>query len=146
MLAPSINRMLIYVCRRLYAVRGRPSLSNRRFSSSVMVLKSSLCHLGKMRSVGSGVRHSFPRTSELSDTSLGTSTPSTCLGRSLLLSRSNGRTAPDILLQYPNPRFPRTSISRIVSPKPSSSTISTSRNSRRRASSGLSPVLPAKRT
>src|ERR1700678_729843 len=71
MLAPSINRMLIYVCRKLYAVRGRPSLSDRRFSSSVMVLKSSLCHLGKMRSVGSGVRHSFPRTSELSDTSLG---------------------------------------------------------------------------
>ena len=45
------NRMLIYVCRRLYAVRGRPSLSDRRFSSSVMVLNSSLCHLGKMRSV-----------------------------------------------------------------------------------------------
>ena len=39
----------------LYAV---PSLSDRRFSSSVMVLKSSLYHLGKMRSVGSGVRHS----------------------------------------------------------------------------------------
>src|ERR1700728_1931610 len=66
MLAPSTSRMLMYVCRRLYAVRGRPSLSNRRFSSSVMVLKSSLCHLGKMRSVGSGLRHSSPRTSELS--------------------------------------------------------------------------------
>src|SRR5580658_1679270 len=75
MLAPSINRMLIYVCLRLYAVRCRPSLSNRRFSSSVMVLKSSLCHLGKMRSVGSGVRHSFPRTSELSATSVGARTP-----------------------------------------------------------------------
>ena len=25
-----------------------------------MVLKSSLCHLGKMRSVGSGLRHSSP--------------------------------------------------------------------------------------
>src|ERR1700728_2041229 len=81
MLAPSINRMLIYVCRRLYAVRGRSSLSNRRFSSSVMVLKSSFCHWGKMRSVGSGVRHSSPRTSELSDTSLGARTPSTRLGR-----------------------------------------------------------------
>src|ERR1700678_2195684 len=105
MLAPSINRMLIYVCRRLYAVRGRPSLSNRRFSSSVRVLKGSLCHLGKMRSVGSGVRHSFPRTSELSDTSVGVRTLSTRLGRSLLLSRSNGLTHPGILLHYPNPRF-----------------------------------------
>src|SRR6266699_3446726 len=104
MLAPSINRMLIYVCRRLYAVGGRPSLSDRRFSSSVMVLKSSLCHLGKMRSVGSGVHHSSHRTSELSDTSVGARTPSTRLGRSLLLSRSNGLTAPGILLQYPNPR------------------------------------------
>jgi hypothetical protein len=145
-IAPSINRMLIYAARRLYAIRGRSSLSDRRFSSSVMVLKSSLCHLGKMRSVGSGVRHSSPRTSELSDTSLGARAPSTRFGRSLFLSRSNGLTASGILLQYPNPRFPRTSISRIVSPKPSSSTISTSRNSRRRASSGLSPVLPVKRT
>jgi|HubBroStandDraft_6_1064221.scaffolds.fasta_scaffold161199_3 hypothetical protein len=73
--------MLIYVCRRLYAVRGRPSLSNRRFSSSVMVLKSSLCHFGKMRSVGSGVRHSFPRTSELSDTSVSARTLSTHMNR-----------------------------------------------------------------
>src|ERR1700692_3067665 len=43
---------------------------------------------------------------------MGARTPSTRLGRSLLLSRSNGLTAPGILLQYPNPRFPRTSISR----------------------------------
>ena len=47
MLAPSINRMLIYVCRRLYAVRGRPSLSNRRFSSSVMVLEEFALPFGK---------------------------------------------------------------------------------------------------
>src|SRR6266849_1678335 len=57
MLAPSINRRLIYVCRRLYAVRGRPSRSNLRFSSSRIVLKSSRCHFGKMRSVGSGRRN-----------------------------------------------------------------------------------------
>ena len=51
-----------------------------------------------------------------------------------------------ILLQYPTPRFPRTSMSRIVLPKSSSSTIVTSRNSRRHASSGRSPVLTAKST
>ena len=39
-----------------------------------------------------------------------------------------GVTAPSIVLQYPTPRFPRTSISRIVLPKSSSSTIVTSRN------------------
>jgi hypothetical protein len=68
------------VCRRLYSVRGR-LCRDRIFSSSVMVLKSSPCHLGKMRSVGSGVRHSSPRTSELSDTWLGARTPSTRPGR-----------------------------------------------------------------
>src|SRR6266851_8139166 len=57
MLAPSINRRLIYVCLRLYAVRGRPSRSKLRFSSSRIVLKSSRCHFGKMRSVGSGRRN-----------------------------------------------------------------------------------------
>jgi hypothetical protein len=34
-----------------HAVSGRPFVSALRFSSSVMVLKSSLCYLGKMRSV-----------------------------------------------------------------------------------------------
>jgi hypothetical protein len=59
----------MYVCRRLYAVRGRPSRSNLRFSSSRMVLKSSRCHFGKMRSVGCGRapffgagQHGVPRT------------------------------------------------------------------------------------
>src|SRR5208337_2953732 len=47
MSAPSIRRRQIYVCRRLEAVRGRPSRSNLRFSSSRIVLKSSRCHFGK---------------------------------------------------------------------------------------------------
>src|SRR5690606_35695912 len=55
--------------------------------------------------------------------------------------RRNGVTAPVILLQYPTPRLPRTSMSRIVSPVASSSTISTSRYSSRAASSGRRPVL-----
>jgi len=55
-------------------------------------------------------------------------------------------TTPGILLQYPTPRLPRTSISKIVLPKSSSSTTVTSRNSRRHASSGRSPVLTANMT
>ena len=48
--------------------------------------------------------------------------------------------------KYPTPRLPRTSISKIVLPKSSSSATVTSRNSRRHASSGGSPVLTANRT
>ena len=54
---------------------------------------------------------------------------------------ANGRTAPCMLLQKPTPRLPCTLISRIVCPLPSSSTMVTSRNWRRRASSGRRPVL-----
>ena len=51
-------------------------------------------------------------------------------------SRSKGSTAPSILLQYPTPRFRRTSISRIVLHKHLSSAILTSRYSGRRTSYG----------
>jgi hypothetical protein len=53
-------------------------------------------------------------------------------------------TAPGILSQYPRSRFPHTSISRNALPKSSSATTVTSRNSRRHASSGRSPVLNCK--
>jgi hypothetical protein len=47
----------MYECRRLEAARGRPWRSKRSLCSPRIILKSSRCHLGKMRSVGSGVRH-----------------------------------------------------------------------------------------
>jgi hypothetical protein len=56
-----------------------------------------------------------------------------------LFRRLNGKTAPGMLLQYPTPRLPRTSISRIVSLVASSCTIRASRYSSRFASSGLRP-------
>jgi len=111
-----------------------------------MVLKSSRCHFGKMRSVGSGVRHCSLAAAEVTDVFWDVFTPSMHAGRSRLRSRSQGRTAPGILLQYPTPRFPRSSIFKIVWPKFSSLTTVTSRNSRRHASSGRSPVLTANRT
>jgi hypothetical protein len=60
--------------------------------------------------------------------------------------RSNGVTAPGMLLQYPTPRLPRTSISRMRSRVSSSLTIVTSRYCRRRPSSGLRPVLAMNNT
>jgi len=44
-------------------------------SSSSIVLKSSRCHLGKLRSVGSGLRHCSPRTLEFTEVSVGVFTP-----------------------------------------------------------------------
>ena len=48
--------------------------------------------------------------------------------RSGLRSRSKGLTAPGILLQYPTPRFPRISISKIVLPKSSKSLVVNNRD------------------
>src|ERR1700687_3264438 len=47
MSAPSIKRRQMYVCRRLYAVRGWPSRSKRSFSSSRMCFKELALPLGK---------------------------------------------------------------------------------------------------
>src|SRR5208283_4651378 len=103
MSAPSIRRRQIYVCRRLEAVRGRPSRSNLRFSSSRIVLKSSRCDFGKIRSVGCGRLH----CSEPLLLGFGPFSPLPSsyarAGRGRALSLSKGRTAPGMLLQYPLP-------------------------------------------
>ena len=83
---------------------------------------------GKIRSMGSGMRHGSVAAAEVTDDFSGVFTPSMRAGRSRLRRRSKGLTAPGILLQYPTPRFPRTSISSIVLPKSSSSTTVTSQN------------------
>lgn len=52
-----------------------------RFCSSRMVLKSSRCHLGKIRSVGSGRRRGWPAVAEVGDDFLGVFRPSMHAGR-----------------------------------------------------------------
>jgi hypothetical protein len=58
---------------KLYEVclHGRNEASVRRR----IVLKSSRCHLGKMRSAGSGVRHCSPWTWEFTEVPVGVFTP-----------------------------------------------------------------------
>jgi hypothetical protein len=80
--------------------------SKRRFCSSRMVLKSSRCHLGKIRSGRSGNAPLIPKDTEFREVSVGVFTPYMRAGRSRLRSRSKGLTVPGILLQYPTPRFP----------------------------------------